>query len=141
MPSPNPNPGGRLRGGHVLFLAALVAAPALAVYRGLGPTAAAWIGGWGTAVSAFAYLIYAWDKRQARDQQWREPERLLQFVALAGGWPGAFLAQRHLGHKSAKAGFQVVFWLIVLLYELVAVDYLLGWPLWHGLMAAVGLKS
>ena len=132
-----PQAGGRLRGWHFLFVGVLVVPPALAVYRGFGPTAASWIGGWCLAVSGFAYLIYAWDKRQARDKQWREPESLLHFVALAGGWPGAFLAQRNLRHKSSKVSFQFVYWLIVLAYEAVAIDWLRGWPVLHGLMAAI----
>lgn len=137
MASSTPKPGGRLHPSHLVFLAVLVIAPALAVYRGFGPTAASWIGGWCAAVSCFAYLIYAWDKRQAQDKQWREPESLLHFVGLAGGWPGAFIAQRHLRHKSAKIGFQFVFWLTVLTYEVIAIDFLLGWPLWRALVAAV----
>jgi uncharacterized membrane protein YsdA (DUF1294 family) len=137
MPPPSPNSARGLRAWQVLFLAGLIVAPALAAYRVLGPAVAGWFGGWCAAVSGFAYLIYAWDKRQARDQQWREPERLLHFAALAGGWPGAFLAQRQLRHKTAKAGFQFVFWLIVIAYEAVAVDSLLGWPLWHGLVSSI----
>ena len=132
-----PDQGRGLRGGQVFFLAVLIVPPALAVYRGVGPTAASWIGGWCLAVSSFTYLIYAWDKRQARDQQWREPESLLHCGALAGGWPGAFLAQRTLRHKTAKVSFQLVYWLIVLAYEAVAADWLLGWPVAHGLMAAI----
>jgi uncharacterized membrane protein YsdA (DUF1294 family) len=38
--------------------------------------------------------------------------------------PGAYLAQRRLRHKSSKRSYQVVFWLIVLGYQLVAVDSL-----------------
>jgi uncharacterized membrane protein YsdA (DUF1294 family) len=127
-----------LGGGHFLFLAVLLTAPVLAGYRAFGPVASAWIGGWCVAVSGFTYLIYGWDKRQAQEKAQREPERLLHLMELAGGWPGAFVAQQRLRHKSAKASYQFVFWLIVLMYELVAVDFLLGWPLWHRMMAVVG---
>ena len=125
-----------LSAGHFLFVLILVTPPGLASYRAFGPTAAAWIGGWCAAVSWFTYLIYAWDKQQARNQERREPEKLLHLAELAGGWPGAFLAQRRLRHKSVKFSYQFVFWLIVIGYELVAMDFLLGWPLWHRLFAA-----
>jgi uncharacterized membrane protein YsdA (DUF1294 family) len=39
----------------------------------------------------------------------------LHLIALAGGWPGALLAQKVLRHKSSKQSFQVVFWVTVLL--------------------------
>ena len=137
MAQPEQIPNGRLRGWHFIFLGVLLAPPAAAIYRGFGPTVSGWIGGWCVAASAFTYLIYARDKRLARDQEWREPESLLHFTELAGGWPGAFLAQRRLRHKSSKFSYQFVFWLIVLLHELVAADFLLGWPLLHRLLAAI----
>ena len=43
-----------------------------------------------------------------------------------GGWPGAFLAQRRFRHKTRKLPYQFVFIVIVLLYQLVAVDEILG---------------
>jgi uncharacterized membrane protein YsdA (DUF1294 family) len=36
-------------------------------------------------------------------------------LALAGGWPGALLAQQVLRHKSTKREFRQVFWATVLL--------------------------
>ena len=36
-------------------------------------------------------------------------------MALAGGWPGALLAQQWLRHKSSKTRFQQEFWLMVLI--------------------------
>jgi uncharacterized membrane protein YsdA (DUF1294 family) len=39
----------------------------------------------------------------------------LHLFALAGGWPGALIAQRLLRHKTKKQSFQVVFWATVAL--------------------------
>lgn len=79
------------------------------------------------ALSLFTYCAYRSDKRRAETGGWRISEATLQVCALIGGWPGAFLAQRRFGHKTAKASFQVVFWLIVLIHQLVALDSLRGW--------------
>lgn len=64
-------------------------------------------------VMSFAtFCTYWWDKRQAKLDRWRTPERTLHMLALLGGWPGALLAQRCFRHKTQKMSFQVVFWLI-----------------------------
>jgi uncharacterized membrane protein YsdA (DUF1294 family) len=60
-------------------------------------------------MSAATFLLYAFDKWAARTGRWRVPERTLHLLALAGGWPGGFIAQRLLRHKSSKRSFQVVF--------------------------------
>jgi len=44
-------------------------------------------------------------------------------LALLGGWPGAWFAQRRLRHKSRKQPFRAVFWITVLL-NLAALSYL-----------------
>lgn len=80
-------------------------------------------------MSAFAFLAYRSDKRRASTGAWRVPEATLQLTALLGGWPGAFLAQRVYRHKTAKASFQFVFWVIVALHQYLALDSLLGWRL------------
>lgn len=79
-------------------------------------------------VSAVTFIIYAMDKLQAKRGGWRVPEQTLHGLELAGGWPGALLAQRLLRHKSSKSGYQMVFWLIV------AVHYC-AWGIWFWLMS------
>jgi len=85
------------------------------------------------ALSTLTYLLYLVDKHRAQKGAWRTPESTLHFFELIGGWPGAFLAQRHLRHKIRKVSYQVVFWLIVIAHELVALDSLLGWRLTHAI--------
>jgi hypothetical protein len=53
---------------------------------------------------------------------------LLHLLELLGGWPGAFLAQRRLRHKSSKGSYLFVFVLIVGLHQFLAIDALRGWP-------------
>lgn len=78
-------------------------------------------------LSLFAYFAYHSDKERATSGAWRIPESTLHLLALLGGWPGAFLAQRQLRHKTAKASFQIIFWTIVLTHQFLAVDSLLQW--------------
>ncbi len=77
-------------------------------------------------VSVITYGMYSHDKQRAVSQGWRVPESSLHLGELLGGWPGAFLAQRGLRHKCSKPGYQMVFWVIVLLYQIVAVDVIMG---------------
>lgn len=65
--------------------------------------------------SVATFLAYAKDKSAAQDGRWRTGEGTLHLLALAGGWPGALIAQKTLRHKTQKASFRVVFWLSVLL--------------------------
>ena len=60
--------------------------------------------------SVITFFAYALDKSAARRSAWRTPESTLHFLAFAGGWPGALLAQQLLRHKSTKAEFRSVFW-------------------------------
>jgi uncharacterized membrane protein YsdA (DUF1294 family) len=65
-------------------------------------------------LSGLTFLIYAIDKNAARSQRRRVPENTLHLLALLGGWPGAWLAQQALRHKSSKRSFLWRFWLTVL---------------------------
>ena len=67
------------------------------------------------AVSTLTFIIYAVDKSAAAKGSWRTQESTLHLLALAGGWPGALIAQEKLRHKSKKQSFRSVFWVTVLL--------------------------
>jgi uncharacterized membrane protein YsdA (DUF1294 family) len=80
----------------------------------------AWVPATYVAASAVALLTYAADKARAQAGSRRVPERVLHALALAGGWPGALVAQQWFRHKTCKVCFQVVFWLIVAVHFSVA---------------------
>ena len=73
--------------------------------------------------SGITFVAYAMDKSAATQGAWRTPESTLHFLALAGGWPGALLAQQFLRHKSAKAEFRATFWATVILNVAVFVGF------------------
>ena len=75
-------------------------------------------------MSLVAYLMYARDKLSAIRGQWRVPESSLHLIELLGGWPGAYLAQQMMRHKTAKGSYQAVYWLIVLLHVATATLWL-----------------
>jgi uncharacterized membrane protein YsdA (DUF1294 family)/cold shock CspA family protein len=64
-------------------------------------------------MSVLAFLAYGFDKAAARRGRWRTSENTLHLLGLAGGWPGALLAQQLLRHKSSKPSFVAVYWLTV----------------------------
>jgi uncharacterized membrane protein YsdA (DUF1294 family) len=113
--------------GTFIALAALFALPGYALARLSSSIDARLLVGVPLALSLVAFLACRSDKRRAEAGQWRIPEATLHLLALLGGWPGAFLAHRAYRHKTAKLSFQVVFWVIVLVHQLVAGDSLLGW--------------
>lgn len=67
------------------------------------------------AVSVLTLMAYALDKSAAQKGGWRTQESTLHLFALAGGWPGAIVAQQWLRHKSKKESFRFVFWVTVVL--------------------------
>ncbi|WP_426110718.1 DUF1294 domain-containing protein [Pseudomonas sp. DSP3-2-2] len=73
-------------------------------------------------MSLLTFGLYWRDKRQARLDGWRTPEKVLHGAELLGGWPGALLAQQVFRHKTRKVSYQLVFWLIILLHQVVWID-------------------
>ena len=76
-------------------------------------------------LSLAAFALYGYDKKQARDQGQRVPEKVLHAVEVAGGWPGALVAQQVFRHKTRKVSYQLVFWLIVAVHQLFWIDRVL----------------
>ena len=87
--------------------------------------------------SAVTFGMYYRDKRRAAAGEWRISEATLHVAELLGGWPGAFLAQRLLRHKIVKGAYQVAFWLIILLHQYVALDYLRDWAVTRQLLSTL----
>lgn len=82
---------------------------------------------WYLGASVVTFLLYGWDKTAAEGGHRRTPEATLNAFALAGGWPGAWLAQQAFRHKTLKQTFQVAFWAAVVTNLLA-----LGWLVMRG---------
>jgi uncharacterized membrane protein YsdA (DUF1294 family)/cold shock CspA family protein len=75
------------------------------------------------ALSLLTFIAYALDKSAAQSGQWRTKESTLHYLAILGGWPGAYLAQKYLRHKSKKKSFLTIFWVTVVFNCLFTVFY------------------
>ncbi|MGG6239495.1 DUF1294 domain-containing protein [Nodosilinea sp. AN01ver1] len=74
-------------------------------------------------MSVFTYVLYADDKIRAKQKVWRTSEQTLHVCELVGGWPGGYVAQQLLRHKSLKRSYQFEFWLIVVIHQV-------AWLIW-----------
>jgi uncharacterized membrane protein YsdA (DUF1294 family) len=73
-------------------------------------------------INTLTFMLYSHDKARSRVAGWRVTEMRLHTCELAGGWPAAFMAQRIFQHKIRKVKYQVGFWVIVIMHELVWLD-------------------
>ena len=111
----------------IFLLVGLLILPSLAVIRLTPSIVPRVVWGYALALSVVAYLVNCHDKRQAESGGQRTPESTLHLIEFMGGWPGAFLAQRALRHKTAKTSYRISFWTIVASHEAVAFDFLQQW--------------
>jgi uncharacterized membrane protein YsdA (DUF1294 family) len=74
-------------------------------------------------LSVIAFALYGLDKRAAVRGARRTPERTLHLISLAGGWPGALVAQSAFRHKRRKGRFMAVFAATVLIHAA-------AWGMW-----------
>ena len=90
----------------VLVSAAFLGAIGLTVANGYLPPLILYIY---LGCNVVAFIAYAIDKAAAQRGLWRISEKTLHLFALAGGWPGAWIAQQSFRHKTKKAEFRSVF--------------------------------
>lgn len=64
--------------------------------------------------SVISYYLYSKDKKAAKSGAWRVQENTLHLSSLLGGWPGSILGQGILRHKTKKANFRLVFFIMLL---------------------------
>ncbi len=87
-------------------------------------------------VSLIALWYYNHDKsvavananRRKSGHQGRTPENTLHQIGLLGGWPGALIARALFNHKTSKADFIRVFWLMAWLNVALTAALLILFP-------------
>jgi uncharacterized membrane protein YsdA (DUF1294 family)/cold shock CspA family protein len=94
--------------GGLVFLAALTALVFFARLPWL-------VFPWYLGLSLVTFVVFGWDKASARGGFRRTPEKSLGALALAGGWPGGWIAMQSLRHKTQKASFHRRFWFAAVL--------------------------
>lgn len=108
-----------LDGQPVLFVVALLVwlgLLAALTWRGAWPVSAVAVLGGLALLNAATFMAYAFDKSAAEQGRWRTAESTLHTLALLGGWPAAWLAQRALRHKSRKQPFLTTYVATVVLH-------------------------
>lgn len=86
-----------------------------------------WVLAAAAAINLLTFVVYAIDKSAAQNDRWRTPESHLHLFSLVGGWPGAWLAQQRLRHKSSKREFRAVYWITVVVHCAALTAWVVGW--------------
>jgi uncharacterized membrane protein YsdA (DUF1294 family) len=71
---------------------------------------------WLAIASLITFLVYGYDKAQAKKGGWRTPEKVLHILALAGGFPGGWAGRSVFHHKTNKGFFTFVLTVSTLLH-------------------------
>ena len=127
MSKNRPSGGGPIQhlGAKLLILAALCCLPLLGAVQLVLQAGFVWALLAYPLASLISFIQYWQDKASAERGRWRTPENALHLVELLGGWPGALVAQQCFRHKTRKASYQLVFWVIVAVHQAVWIDWLL----------------
>ena len=83
-------------------------------------------------INTLSFLAFGWDKRAARLGNPRVPEARLLWLAVLGGWPGAWVAASVFRHKTLKRSFRMRLVLVTLL-DIAVVGAATWW--WLGVRA------
>ncbi len=59
------------------------------------------------AINVITFLIYGLDKRKAKRDRWRIPEKTLLMLAVIGGSVGAFAGMQFFRHKTKHMKFVI----------------------------------
>jgi uncharacterized membrane protein YsdA (DUF1294 family) len=79
---------------------------------------------WLSTVSVVTFLLYGYDKSQAKIGGMRVPEIVLHGLALAGGFLGGWLGRWVFHHKIRKPVFTVILTISTVLYAGIAVYFI-----------------
>lgn len=98
-------------------------AVALTALLWFGRFTASGVTAWLIAINVTTILLFGYDKAIAKGRRQRVPERVLLLLALSFGAIGALVGMTLFRHKTAKAMFQIKFWLVVVIQVLLVWAY------------------
>ena len=75
--------------------------------------------------SLSTFILYGYDKSQARKGGWRVPEKVLHWWALLGGFPGGWAGRAVFRHKTRKGFFLFILAISTLIH--LGIWYWLFW--------------
>ncbi len=78
-------------------------------------------------ISVATFVLYKVDKSRSESGEWRIPEKVLHLCEFFGGWAVAFFAQQKLRHKTVKAKYQIIYWSIAVIQQIIAFEYIQNW--------------
>ncbi|MEZ5973508.1 MAG: DUF1294 domain-containing protein [Planctomycetota bacterium] len=81
---------------------------------------------WAIGANVAAFVLWAYDKHQARKDGWRVPEKVLHTMAVLGASPASLAAMSILRHKTQKRFF-TTFYTILLVLQ-IAIGLLIVFP-------------
>jgi uncharacterized membrane protein YsdA (DUF1294 family) len=87
---------------------------------------------WQVIAGLVTFASYVWDKRQAKKNGWRIPERRLHLLAAIGGWAGAIVGQKWVRHKSQKLSFKILTALAMLVHVAITIGLAYWWAAGSG---------
>jgi uncharacterized membrane protein YsdA (DUF1294 family) len=73
---------------------------------------------WIATTSCITFILYGFDKFQARNNNQRVPERTLHLCALVGGFVGGWIGRLAFRHKTQKSIFTVILLAATLIHGL-----------------------
>jgi len=71
--------------------------------------------GYLVGINLAAVFVCAWDKRKARKNGWRVPEKTLFLISILGGAPGMYFTMNAIRHKTKHKRFMIGIPLIIVL--------------------------
>ncbi|MEE9392904.1 MAG: DUF1294 domain-containing protein [Planctomycetota bacterium] len=75
-----------------------------------------WAPAWLVSANLSAFLLWGWDKWQAKRRGWRVPELALHTMSALGATPAALIGMKLFRHKTMKPFFTVLY-LIMFLFQ------------------------
>ncbi|MGJ8652397.1 MAG: DUF1294 domain-containing protein [Opitutaceae bacterium] len=119
---------------HLPIFLLIIIMPCLVVVRSFEHIHWAVLTGHIVTISLITFGFYWHDKQQAKRSGTRIPEKVLHLLELIGGWPAAYIAQQTFRHKTSKRSYRIVYWLIVIVYQYVALECLLNWKILNSIL-------